>query len=71
MAAFSNLHFIESGALLRRVSFFVRSAPAAVGRPCRDSSARETAAATGEIVLFVWTILVLALALLIAAGFLV
>jgi hypothetical protein len=70
MAAFSNLHFIESGALLRRVSFFV------VLRLQRWAGhvvtvARETAAATGEIVLFVWTILVLALALLIAAGFLV
>jgi hypothetical protein len=70
MAAFSNFHFVESGALNRRVSILV--IPRLLQRWAGHFAAiaRETVAAAGEIVLFLWTILVLAFALLIAAGFL-
>ena len=71
MAALSNFfNFIESGALSRRVSVPVVARLLQRWAGHFAAIARETAAAAGEIVLFLWTILVLGFAVLIVAGFL-
>ena len=70
MAAFSNFHFIDSGALSRRASILVVARCLQRWAAHFAAIAVETAAATGEIILFLWTILVLGFAVLIAAGFL-
>jgi hypothetical protein len=70
MAASSNSHFIESGALSRRVSVPVVSRFLQWWARNFAAIARETAAAAGEIVLLLWTLLVLGFAVLVAAGFL-
>jgi hypothetical protein len=70
MAAFSNFHLIESGELSRRASNPVAPRPLQRWAGRFAAIVRETVAAAGEIVLFLWTILVLGFALLVAAGFL-
>ena len=75
MAAFFGFRAFESAAPSQRVavpaaSRLLRKRAYQVWAPRLRAGTRRAAAAAGELVLFLWTVLVLAFALLIAAGFL-